>query len=166
MNIKFKDMEKGKFTLQHTVLYAKGWYKKSGDLFEDMKKCLTADGYSGDIMGKADVLNVIVRQFERLDTHYNRDLLTVLLGVTEHECWKVGYYTKNHAWAQRDGEERPEYDYYTAIVMYCLSSFLSIDKEQWEPVRPDFKNVLPAKNKHAKTHARVFFPTTKKNKKS
>ena len=37
-----------KFTLQHTVLYSKGWYKRENNrtIWEDLQILLEKDGYS------------------------------------------------------------------------------------------------------------------------
>ena len=34
------------FKLSHVVLYAKGWYQKSDDIWKDLKKILNLDDYS------------------------------------------------------------------------------------------------------------------------
>lgn len=125
-----------KFTLNHVVLYAKHWYKCT-DFWTDIKACLTADGYSGDLMTNTNVVTVIVGQFERLPKSYASDLLTILEGIQERSCWRYGYCTKNNF-----GNGAEEYDVNKAIVKYCLSYFQSFDRTTI-PLRPPNKKVLP-----------------------
>lgn len=42
------------FKLHHAALYSKCWYKRSGDIWSDLRKTMSCDGYSGDIMDKGD----------------------------------------------------------------------------------------------------------------
>lgn len=145
-----------KFSLQHTVLYAKHWYKHSDNFWEDIKKCLTADGYSGEYFSPADCTNVIINHFERLNHPYYGQLSRVLFGIQETECWKYGYYTNHHTWI-KDYEKRPIYNINEAIVRYCLSCFFNIETDKWNPCKPDFKNCLPARKGITKKKAEEFF---------
>lgn len=136
-------MKNTNFTLQHTVLYAKGWYKRN-DFWEDIKKCLTADGYSGDIMDASDCANVIFNQFQKLEHRGGyHDTWNILSGITDSEIWKYGFHTKtNFGGRIKDAELLPEYSYYMAIVHYCLSYFVQIDRNEFNVCEPDAK-VLP-----------------------
>ena len=132
--------------LRHVVLYAKHWYKRSKDIWADIKKCLTADGFSGDIFDKNDCLNILVNALEKLVKGKDRQIQAILFGIRPEACWRYGYYTKEHAWALRtlkEGEELPDYNQDVAIVYYCFSHFMSLDKEEWNVGAPDFKNCLP-----------------------
>ena len=51
-----------KFKLANVVLYAKGWYKKSDDIWEDLKKILEFDNYTP--FTKMDVYSIIVTAFQ------------------------------------------------------------------------------------------------------
>jgi hypothetical protein len=53
------------FTLQHVVLYSKHWYKRT-DIWNDLRKCLTADGYCGEVFTNNDCVSIILNQLERL----------------------------------------------------------------------------------------------------
>lgn len=146
---------KDKFSLRHTVLYAKGWYKRSNNFWKDIMKCLEADGYLGTFEG--DTLNqikhraayLIVGQFERLPNkgHAN-SLQSFYENIKPHNIWKYGYYTKDFTFmrSKEEIEKSPDYDYDEAVVRYCLSHFLGLNKDEWNVCKPDYKNVLPRKN--------------------
>lgn len=48
------------FPLSNCVLYYLGWYYRSGDMWADLKKCMTADGYCGKYMSKHDILRLLL----------------------------------------------------------------------------------------------------------
>jgi len=146
-------MSQEKFTLQHVVLYAKNWYKRSNDFWKDINKCLEADGYSSDWFRPNDCARVILNQFERLPKKGNFSLYDFLMEIEEQNCWKIGYYTKKHTWVSSD----KEYDMQEAIVRYCLSSFLMLDNEEWEVCKPDYKKVLPVGSKDSLKRAKEIF---------
>jgi|ERR1035437_2417260 hypothetical protein len=120
-----------KFTLFQTALYAKNWYKRyqnKNTIWDDLKVILTLDGYSGEYMNKGDIVNVILNQCQRLDVMAFKDLSMFANGISKDYCWRHGYYTNDHHWAKKNKEEQlPEYDYYEAIVRYCLSNLVSTD---------------------------------------
>ena len=139
-----------KFTLQHTVLYAKGWYKRT-DFWGDVSKCLEADGYIGTFIG--DSLNqiknraayIIVSQFERLPNKGHANSLSAFYeGIKPYNVWKVGYYTKDYTFLKTKEEiaNSPEYDYNEAVVRYCLSYFLQLSKDEWDVCYPNPKTCL------------------------
>ena len=51
-----------KFKLTNVVLYAKGWYKKSDDIWEDLKKILELDNYTP--FTKIDIYSIIATAFQ------------------------------------------------------------------------------------------------------
>lgn len=53
------DFSKG-FPISNCVLYYLGWFYKSENTWEDLKKCLTQDGYMGDIFDVYDVARLII----------------------------------------------------------------------------------------------------------
>lgn len=140
-----------KFNLKHTVLYAKGWYRRSKNIFDDLSKCLEADGYLGTFEGdspeqiKNRVAYLIVGQFERIPNKgYANSLQSFYEGIKPHNVWKYGYYTKGFKFMRSPEEidKSPEYDYDEAVVRYCLSHFCGLEKCEWNVIKPDFKNVL------------------------
>ena len=133
-----------KFSLYHTALYAKHWYKR-GNIWEDLRKTLTMDNYSGEVMSKDDIVRVILNQCERIpETRAFHSLYEFAMGISPMECWKYGYYTKEHTWT-RYCKSSPDYDYHEAIVRYCLSNISIRSYEELGCDKfpaPDFKKCL------------------------
>lgn len=142
-------MDNKKLSLTHTALYAKGWYHRGGPkknpttVWDDLKKCLGADGYLGDLMSDADVTAVILHRLEEMKL---RDLEPSLLidGIHPSNCWKYGYMIKNYnAWFSI--HEAKEYNLYEAVVHYCLSTISIMMADKIETMFPNFHDVLPRK---------------------
>lgn len=144
-----------KFSLQHTVLYSKGWYKKSKDIWKDLSKCLEADGYVGTFIGdspeklKNRLTYLLVSQFQRLPNKgYVNSLAAFYEEIKPYNCWKYGYYTKDYKFLRNSQEinDSPDYDYNEAVARYCLSNFSMLSRDEWNTCSPDYKLVLPRKN--------------------
>lgn len=121
-----------KFTLFQTALYAKGWYKRyqnNRTIWDDLKIILTMDGYSGEYMSNTDIVSVMLNQCQRLNMRAFKDLSVFANGISKSYCWKHGYFTNGWIF-QKKGEELPEYDYYEAIIRYCLSNLVSADSKE------------------------------------
>lgn len=138
-----------KFSLQHIVLYAKGWYQRQEDeqgLIEDLQKCFTADDYSGEFFKKRDCASMLIHHLEKLPITPSRNTISAVLdGIDEKNCWKFGYVTKNNTW-NSDNSKYPDYDQDIAIIKYCLSQFNFLSNKEWDVIKPDFEKVLPMKN--------------------
>lgn len=147
-----------KFSLQHTVLYSKGWYKrydskgKRKTIWDDLAITLEMDGYMGTFIGdspeqvKHRITYLLVSQLERLPvTGHSRTLSNFYTEIKEQNCWKYGYYTKNNGFLRQDLNNNPEYDYNEAVARYCLSSFQNLDRNEWEVCEPHYSK-LPRKN--------------------
>ena len=64
-----------KFKLTNVVLYAKGWYKKSDDIWEDLKKILELDNYTP--FTKTDIYSIIVDAFQESNIYKITELKEV-----------------------------------------------------------------------------------------
>lgn len=139
------------FSLQHAVLYSKGWYKKYDPkgkrktLWDDLSIILEMDGYLGTFAGdspeqiKNRVAYLLVSQLQRIPLTGNaRTLSDFYESIKEYNCWKFGYYTKNNSHWLRDSDDKPEYDYNEAVARYCLSEFSRLDFTQWKTCKPDY----------------------------
>lgn len=150
-----------KFPLKHLLLYSKGWYKtfnpngKNKTIWDDMKAVFTADDYDGDQMKKTDMISVLFNHCQQLKDVRGFELLQFANGISEHNCWQVGYYVKGNKWRESD----EEYDYYTAILYYCLSVLQFIEPLTYAPLpMPDYENCLPRKNGITDEDLKRFFP--------
>ena len=123
------------FSLSNLVLYAKGWYKQTDNIWEDLKQILELDDYTP--YNNTDVYSIILSNFEKWDI-YNTSLREVLIGIHPNQCWKVGYYTKA-ATLVNNHDKLPEYDMPTAFIHYVLSTLMFIDNEHWKPIVPKYK---------------------------
>lgn len=148
-----------KFSLQHVVLYSKGWYKtynikgKRKTIWNDLQILLEADGYKGTFEGDKDkqiqnrITHLLLSQFDRIPKMgYVGTLVDFYEGIKPCNVWRYGYITKNNAFSKNDNVDNlPDYDYNEAVVRYCLSFFCNLEKEQWNVIAPD-KTVLPLNN--------------------
>lgn len=147
------------FPLSNVVLYAKGWYKTSDDVWDDLKKILVLDGYTPN--NNSDVYSILAERFEKFEIR-NSELREVLYGIHPDQCWKVGYYTKDHTWVDGSNNAK-EYDMPTAFIYYVLSTLRFIDNEQWKPITPKYSK--HPKNPNIETK-RIIEQFNKKTNKS
>lgn len=138
-------MEKSKqFALSHLTLYAKGWYLRTDDIWEDLKKILELDNYTP--FTKGDVYSIIAARFSEFD-HRSSELFEVLKGIHPNSCWKYGYYTKdNKHWFHRIDRQLPEYDMPTAFLYYVRSTLVSLDREHWKIKLPKYTKYPKSKD--------------------
>jgi hypothetical protein len=162
-------MRKETFKLFHVALYAKHWYKRENKktIWEDLQVILDLDGYYGEGMNKGDIVGNILNHCQRLDIRAFKDLSAFANGISKDYCWRHGYYTQDHTWAIRNKEVLPEYDYYEAIVRYCLSNIQCADIKELCGVdrlpMPDYKKGLPRKNGITDKKLKEFFGEVKNN---
>lgn len=145
-----------KFNLGHVALYAKHWYKrfnkqglsKRKTIFDDLKCCMTADGYCGEFMSDTDVISILLTHCKRINKRAFTDLSEFFFGIQDYSVWKNGYYTKTNDMFNRKRDDNPDYDYNTAVVYYCLSNIacLGVDEIGMKLPTPDYKNCLPRRN--------------------
>jgi hypothetical protein len=135
-----------KYKLSNLVLYAKGWYHKTDDVWVDLFKILELDDYTP--FTKEDIFSIIVSSLEKTNFEYRfNDLKEVLFGIYPSECWKVGYYVKeNSNWSNKPKEELPDYDMPTAFIYYVLSNLRFLSNEHWIPKVPQYKKYPKAKH--------------------
>jgi hypothetical protein len=142
------------FKLSHLVLYAKGWYKQTDNVFEDLKKILELDDYSP--FGSGDIYSIIASAFQEFDCRQS-ELFQVMRGIHPSECWKSGYYVKqNHQWSNQKIEDLPDYDMPTAFIYYVLDSLRFIDNKKWKVKTPKYKQYPRNTNRSVKDVIEIF----------
>ena len=126
--------------ITHTILYSKGWYKRT-NIWEDLKATLKCDDY--EPFDNRDIISILVSRFDSLPyQQYTHSLSSITEGISKGQCWKHGYYTKDFKW-NKNWEECPEWDYDEAIVRYILSVFSSLNKDEFLVKEPDYEKCLP-----------------------
>lgn len=166
-----------KFSLQHTVLYAKNWYERYDEtnglrknIWEDLMLALELDGYQGTFIGdneaqiKHRVAYLIVGQFQRLPNKGHANTLQAFYeGIKPFNCWKYGYYTKDYVFMQTQAQidAAPVYDYDEAVVRYCLSYFVSLSRDEWEPCAPNYTKGLAKPKRISKKKIKDQFSSLK-----
>lgn len=130
----------GKFELTNVVLYARGWYLITDNIWNDLKKILVLDGYTP--FTDLDVYSILLNKVQNCGIHRWPELREVLIGITPENCWKCGYYTKDHTWV----ESEVEYDVKTAFLHYVISNLRFIESEKWDVQAPRIKEYPRGKN--------------------
>ncbi len=126
---------KNLYKLSHVVLYAKDFYVKSEDVWKDLISILEIEGYT--VCSKKDVYEIIINSIEKKEFDYRfNDLREVLRNITPEECWKFGYYTKEHTWA--DIDNKPDYDMQTAFIFYVLCNLRMLETKYWIVKLPNY----------------------------
>jgi hypothetical protein len=124
-----------KFKLTHVVLYAKGWYNSSDDIYADLKEILKLDDYTPFTNG--DVYSILLNSFNNWN-HQSTSLDRVLMGIHPNNCWKVNYFTKGSPWSSTP-DDNPDYDIPTAFIYYVMSVLRFLEPEYWTPTQPNYK---------------------------
>jgi hypothetical protein len=136
-----------KFKLTNVVLYAKGWYLQTDDIFEDLRKILELDDYLPN--NKFDVYSILLHHVQSSNLYRWTELKEVMNGIHPHNCWKVGYYTNYNVpffIDRKCGQNLPEYDMVTAFVYYTLSNLRNLDNTQWYVKMPQVHKYPRAKD--------------------
>jgi hypothetical protein len=140
-----------KISISHICLYAKGWYQWSDNIIADVYKLYCID-YGNTIdkeVNKQRLARVLVNELSKLPTPLVK-LTHFLFEIEESKCASFGYYTKKYF-----GEQYPEYDYYEAIIRYCLSILRFVEVEYIDIKKPDAM-ILPIPH-DKRGHIEEFF---------
>lgn len=114
-------MKDNRFKLSQTVWYSKGWYKRSDDIFEDLKQTLNRDGYAPQ--GKKDILRIItarLEDFSIVDT--NRTLRIEASDIINN------IYSRQFV---SNILEKSNYGWEEFLVEYLMSIMLNFSKDEW-----------------------------------
>ena len=63
------------FPFNDIVLYAKGWYERTDNVFEDIKKCIKQDNHYNvwDGMSKRDICSLMLRCLDKIYSYLDED---------------------------------------------------------------------------------------------
>ena len=120
-----------RFPLWHCILYYLNWYERTDNKWNDLKNCLTMDGYCGEVMSNADVVNIVLNIADDFNCYcaiQNWKLLPVRTVLTDD--WYVARYRKQ-------GLENPDW----LVMLDRLFSKFALDytRQQVKIPKPDFK---------------------------
>lgn len=136
-----------KFELSHVMLYAKGWYEHSDDIFKDLKQCLCLDDYSGDLMSNTDVMNLILNHCQKLNLPAF-ELSQFVYGIRPESTYRCAYYhNQSPDWCTKPEWRIGNYDMTTAVLYYCMSHIRFLESDNWIKAKPIYSNGL-TKPKH------------------
>jgi len=139
------------FSLNHLVLYSKGWYKsydvrgKRKTIWDDMQILLELDGYLmyEEKPNKFRIVELVLEHCQRLNKECYK-IRNFYSGVCDSEVWKYGYYTNtNNFWNNR--KDLPNYDFQEACLRYCILNLSMLNKGEWKIVQPNYSK-LPKPN--------------------
>lgn len=138
-----------RFLLTHFVLYAKGWYEQTDDIYADLKKILELDGFTPET--KMNIFNIVVKHFENADLPpFTKSLSSLITDIDKEECWKLGYWTKESKMffkgTKAQAEVLPEYDSKTALLYYIRMHISLIREHFWNHTAPDYQRMKRPKN--------------------
>jgi hypothetical protein len=131
------------FLLKHTALYAKHWYFRSENIWEDLTKTLYADDYISEC--KDDTLRCLIRNYVKIipEEKSKSDIIYSLIsGILPSDCWKCGYYTKEHNWFKNSNFTNI-YDTREAVVRFILSEISLMDVVDLGGLPKPDKKILP-----------------------
>lgn len=125
-----------KFKLTNVVLYAKGWYLHTNDIWDDLTKILELDGYNPQ--NKMDIYNIIINSFETLPDHIHwKKFNSVIIGISPNNLQYIGYKCKEYACKNtHEQESLPSYHPAEAFVYYVISNLKFLDTQYWNPKMP------------------------------
>lgn len=122
------------FPLINVIKYAKGHYKRTGDYWLDIARCLHADGYD-KFWGLAymtpeaecfyqrnHLVNIIVNKLRPYIKDFR--LEQIINHASPNFCWQINYYCKGNSMQLE--KDLPDYDYWKAILMAYLSEAIDM----------------------------------------
>lgn len=132
-------MEKSKLVLNHSFLLAKGWYKKSENLWEDYRRTITCDGHYTPT-SRSDVAHILFSCVsENIDRLSSRPYTQVEIML---EIKKKMLDIMN--WDKRDLSKLSPADFYDeAVILFCHYILEFSHKDNFDVVLSPSSKVLP-----------------------
>ena len=93
------DFSKG-HKLSNCILYYLNWYYRSDNMWEDIRKCIIADGYCGEYMSKWDMCRLVLGMIDEWNEYAaHKGLKLISISKLLIPDWKV------KGWEKYDKEE-------------------------------------------------------------
>ena len=136
-----RSFEKG-FPLSNCVLYTLGWYYRSGSMWEDLRKCVQADGFVTCCMTKWDIARLVLDVADDWNRYAaNKGYRLISVSACLIPKWKL------EGWEKYDSEN-PEL---LAMVWEILTTFaLDYNRDQLVLKKPHFAKKSPLKHSRYK----------------
>ena len=140
-----------KLVMGHVVLYAKGWYKRSKELWKDYRRVITADGRYNPYT-RHDVAQLLLDYILENATKLNKGHLSDPLYISEEIRKNLGYL---YYWKENDTENlkkrrgmnlenlSAEDMYDNAVIMTCHYIMEFSDHKDFDKILAPSEKVLP-----------------------
>lgn len=171
--MKTEDAKPETFDLVHIVLYAKNWYEKSDNFWQDIYKCLTTTWYVNGAPHsylmlpeeKNSMYSAILSKYTKFMHKHPDKIYDFIKSVDPYECWKSGYYTKDYKFydTAKHGE-LPEYDYQEAVVRVILSNLGMMNHKHFPDLVAPTKKCLPVEYGKVKKFNKIQKQNIEKSK--
>lgn len=117
------------FAFNDVVLYSKGWYERTGDIFEDIRKCLEEDNhyYVWPNMGRCDICRYMLMCLDKVYEHLDDEDRRNGCWLCSHAAFldKINHYINFY-----------EKTYEEAVVYTVLEVLSCMSKDQIELKKP------------------------------
>jgi len=146
--------ENKKLVMGHVVLYAKGWYKRSKEVWKDYRRVITADGRYNPY-NRHDVAQLLLQFVLENAKRLNKGHLSDPLYISEEIRKNLGYL---YYWKDNDTENLKkrrgmnlenlsgEDMYDNAVIMTCHYIMEFSDPKDFDKILAPSKKVLPLKH--------------------
>jgi len=143
--------ENKKLVMGHVILYAKGWYKRSNEVWKDYRRVITADGRYNPYTRHDVAISLLDFVFENA-TRLNKGHLSDPLYINEEIRKNLGYL---YYWRDNDTENlkkrrgmnlenlSPESMYDNAVIMTCHYIMEFSDPKDFDKILAPSEKVLP-----------------------
>ena len=140
-----------KLVMGHAVLYAKGWYKRSKEVWKDYRRVITADGRYNPY-NRHDVAHLLLQFVLENTKRLNKGHLSDPLYISEEIRKNLGYL---YYWKDNDTENlkkrrgmnlenvSAEDMYDNAVIMTCHYIMEFSDSEDFDMILAPSEKVLP-----------------------
>ena len=149
-------MNEKQLILGHTILYAKGWYKRSNEVWKDYRRVIIADGRYNPYT-RHDVAQLLLQFVLENANRLNKGHLSDPCYISEEIRKNLGYL---YYWRDNDTENLKKHRgmklenitvedmYDNAVIMTCHSIMEFSDPKDFDKILAPSEKVLPLNHKN------------------
>lgn len=157
-------MNEKQLILGHVILYAKGWYKRSNEVWKDYRRVIIADGRYNPYT-RHDVAQLLLQFVLKNANRLNKGHLSDPCYISEEIRKNLGYL---YYWRDNDTENlkkqrgmnlenlSPEDMYDNAVIMTCHSIMEFSDPKDFDKILAPSEKVLPLNHKNTDYKNELF----------